>query len=249
METQISMLLKEYGLDDNEAEIYLFLVGSKETSAYKIAKETRIHKSTCYDILERLINKGFVSRIEGKKALYSANEVSKILSSIKNKENIILSLIPELERMERKQETKIKYLDTQESQREFDLNLLNLFKNKKLTFAYVLSNGPSEFFSTNALMERIIREAKKAGVVRKFNYKGIWDEKMRENKDYMRVYSMIGESRFLNNIPTKATIVIYDERLAFLFTDSSPKVIEIKNKMVSEEMKAYFLHLWKIARR
>ncbi len=249
MESQISMLLREYGLDDKEIDIYLFLVGTRETSAYKVSKETKIHKSTCYDVLGRLINKGFVSKIEGKRALYSANEVSKMLSIIKNKESIIVSLIPELEKLEKRQETKIKYLDTRESQREFDLNLLNLARQGKLSFVYVLSNGPSEFFSTNVLMERLIREAKKGRLLKKIDYKGIWDEKMRENRDYMRVYGLIGENRFLDNLPTKATTVIYDERAAFLFTDSSPKVIEIQNKFIAEEMKAYFLHLWKIARK
>ncbi|MBU3913451.1 MAG: helix-turn-helix domain-containing protein, partial [Nanoarchaeota archaeon] len=143
METKVSMLLKEYGLYDNEIKVYLFLVGNRETGAYKIAKSTRIHKSTCYDVLDRLISKGFVSRIEGKKTVYSANETSKILSSIKNKEDIILSIIPELEKIEKIQETRIKFLDTPESQREFDLNLLNLARTGRLSFVYVLSNGPS----------------------------------------------------------------------------------------------------------
>ena len=74
MEAELSKLLKEYGLNDKEIKIYIYLVGNNQLTAYRIAKETKIHRSTCYDILEKLIQKSFVSKTEEKtKAFYSAN--------------------------------------------------------------------------------------------------------------------------------------------------------------------------------
>ena len=62
MNINVALLLKEYGLEDNEIKVYLYLVGKRELTAYNIAKETKIHRSTCYDILDRLISKGFVTQ-------------------------------------------------------------------------------------------------------------------------------------------------------------------------------------------
>ena len=60
MKEDIMNTLKEYGLSPKEVDIFLFLVENNGITAYKIANGTKIFKSTCYDVLERLISKGFV---------------------------------------------------------------------------------------------------------------------------------------------------------------------------------------------
>jgi sugar-specific transcriptional regulator TrmB len=245
METKISTLLKEYGLDENEIKVYILLVGNNELTAYNIAKNTKIHRSTCYDVLDRLIKKGFVSKISRKRDYYSANDIGKVISGLKIKENLLLDIIPDLVRIEERQETRVKLMENQESQKEFDIDLLNLIKQDKISYCYVLSNGPSVMESQNILIERLAQEFRKHK--NKIAYKGVWDNKLRESK-YLKIYKKFGENRFLD-LPTKATIVIFDGHVAFLYTTNKPEVIEIKNRMVSEEMKACFLHLWKVARR
>ena len=134
MEAELSILLKEYGLTDKEIKIYLYLVGNNQLTAYKIAKETHIHRSTCYDILERLINKGFVSKIERqRKGFYSANEASKILTTIKNKEAILNNIMPKLQTLENKQKTNVKFVENPQAQHEFDVKLLSLLKQSKIS--------------------------------------------------------------------------------------------------------------------
>ena len=48
---------------ESEAKILLFLVQNSKTTASKISKETHINRTTTYDILDRLIDKGFISYI------------------------------------------------------------------------------------------------------------------------------------------------------------------------------------------
>src|SRR3989344_2830585 len=99
MEDKISMLLQAYGLDDKEIKIYLILVQKKELNAYVLAKKEGIHRSTTYNVLERLISKGFVSKIEKEKTtFYSALDINQTLTKIKDRESILLSLIPEFEK-------------------------------------------------------------------------------------------------------------------------------------------------------
>lgn len=248
MEDNLKILLKEYGLDDNETKVFLFLVGNKELTAYAIAKEIKIHRSTCYDVLERLISKGFVSQIEknGNKC-HSANEISKVISQIKDKEALLLSLMPELQKLEKIQETKIKFLEGTEGQKQFNFNLFHLIKQAKVSYVYVLSNGRAAHTTSNIFLERLLKEAKKQKLGRAIDYKGIWDTKFKADS-IVNLYNF-GENRFLKDLPTKATTVIFEDHIAYLFTTDKPQVIEIRNSLVAKEMKSYFLHLWDIAQR
>lgn len=250
MEQEIITLLREYGLKDEEIRIYTFLVGNNELSAYKIAKELRIPKSSCYDLLWRLIEKGFVSKIDKEgKMIFSANELNRVIGGLKEKESILLELIPKIKNMEKEEETKIKLLDKPSSQKEFNIRIVDLAREKKITYFYCASNGPSEINheinSLNMLIERLVAEVTKRNLFKKIDYKGIWDEKFRRS-NFLKIFNKLGKNKYLN-LPTKATTIIFDGYVVFLYSDSSPKVVEIKNREISEEMKSYFLHLWKIA--
>lgn len=247
METELKTLLKEYGLDDNEIETFFFIVGNKELTAYTIAKETKIHRSTCYDILDRLVAKGFVSRIEKKgKSLFSANEISRVISNLKDKETILLSLIPKIQKLEEKQETKIKFLEGAEGQKEFNFNLFNFAKNKEITFCYMIGNTYASNLSSNIFIERLIKESKDIKLKKKIEYRAIWDERFRGDKIIIH-YNHLGENRFLKNIPSKVGTIICDNFIAYLYTSDKPYVIEIKNKLVAEENKKYFEYLWNLS--
>jgi sugar-specific transcriptional regulator TrmB len=244
MEQEIITLLREYGLKEGEIKVYIFLVENKELTAYNIAKETKIHRSTCYDILDRLLYKGFISKIEKKeKSYYSANDLSKVISSLKDKETILLSLIPKLQTLENKQESKIRVLDGIEGQKQFNYNLFSLAKNKKIDYCYIIGNTYSTSLTGNLFIERLIKETKK---FRGIEYKGIWDFRFKNDK-IVRLYNKLGKNKFLE-LPSKVGMIIFGDYVAFLYALDKPYAIEIKNKLISEEIKTYFLHLWKIAK-
>ncbi len=250
MLNEILTLLEEYGLDNNEREVFLFLVGKNQLTAYQIANGTKIHKSTCYDILERLIQKGFVSKSKkGNKKIYTINEISKVIGRIKTKEAILQKLIPEIQKIEIKEESYVKYSDSRGSYQEIDNKIYHLAKEGKLTFVYILSNGSNlTTTGTIILVEKLIKELSKSKKMKKIDAKGIWDKKFMEDK-FMKQFNIIGENRFLEYLPTKATTIIFDNHLAFLFFNSNDNVIEIKNKFISEEMKTYFEYLWGVAKQ
>ncbi len=246
MEQEISILLKEYGLDENEIKIYLFLVGNKELTAYRIAKETKIHRSTCYDVLERLILKGFVSKIEkSEKDYYFANEITRVISSLKSKETILVSLISKLSEIPKKQETKIRVLDGINGQKEYNFGLFNLIKNKEIDFCYMIGNTYASSLSSNLFIERLIKDIKR--INKKIDYKGIWNPKFKNDK-IIKQYNLMGENRFLE-IPSVVGTVIHNKGVAYLYTIDGPYVIEIKNKLIAEEMKVYFEELWENSKK
>lgn len=250
MENKISLLLKEYELSPKEIKIYIVLVEDRELTAYTIAKKTGIHRSTTYDVLDRLISKGFVNKVEKNgKALYSALEISEIISKIKDKELILLSLIPEFENLREKISSKVRVLEKESGQKQFNFNLFSLIKEGKITEIHAIGCGPVEHISSQIFLEKLIKEVKKKRIHKKIKYKGIWDERFRDN-NLTKLFSGIGENRFLENIPTKVTTVIFGNYVVYLFTiNNVPQVIEIQNQLISEEHSAYFNHLWKMAKK
>jgi len=247
MDTQLASLLKEYGLDENEIEVYLILVGKKELTAYNISKKTKIHRSTCYDILERLIKKGFVKKEEIKgKSYYSPNEISRILSDIKNKETLLLSIIPSIQALEKKQETTIRFLEGSEGQKEFNFRLLDLSRSKKINYVYVLDNFYSPSLSSILFIERVIKEFVDKKLGKNVEFRGLWNPNF-NGTDVIKTFSSLGENRFLDGLPSKVSIIIYGDRVAFLYTLDKPYVIDIKSGLLAEEFKTLFEIYWKLA--
>ncbi len=258
MESKIAIILQEYGLDDKEIRVYISLVEKGELNAYTLAKITGIHRSTTYAILERLLAKSFISEIQkDEKTFYSAIEISKIAYKIKEKESLLLSLIPEFEKIKEEGISRVRVFESDESQKQFSFNLFNQISSGNMKELYILSGGPSkevnpekkdeEKLTSKLFMERLLKELKKQKT--KIEYKGIWNEKFK-GSELLKLFSGLGENRFLKEIPTLATLVIYGEYIAYLFTiDGTPQVIEIQNKLIAEENRAYFSYLWKIANK
>jgi len=257
MESKITTILQEFGLDDKEVKVYISLVEKGELNAYTLAKITGIHRSTTYAILERLLAKGFISEIQKDgKTFYSAIQIGKIAYKIKEKESLLLSLIPEFERIKEEGISRVRVFESKESQKQFSFNLFNQINSGNMKELCVLSGGPSkkvnpekdeEKLTSKLFMERLLKELKKQKT--KIEYKGIWNEKFKRS-ELLKLFSGLGENRFLKEIPTLATLVIYGEYIAYLFTiKGTSQVIEIQNRLIAEENRAYFSYLWKIANK
>ena len=80
-------MLERFGLTATEEKVYIVLLRLGKSPASDIIKKTQLHRTTVYDVLERLIEKGLVSFITANKIkLYSAVNPSKFLD-IANEEN------------------------------------------------------------------------------------------------------------------------------------------------------------------
>jgi len=86
MDNSLLQILEEIDLSVKEAEIYITLLQIGSNPASTIAKKTNQNRSTCYNSLEKLIQKGFVKQIIiGKINYFSAVEPKYILNQLKNK--------------------------------------------------------------------------------------------------------------------------------------------------------------------
>lgn len=90
-------ILKSLGLNEKEVKIYLANLQLGSTTVQKIANFAKINRTSAYDLLNSLEEKGFVSyTIKSEKKYYQAIEPKKIINLLKEKENMIKKIIPEL---------------------------------------------------------------------------------------------------------------------------------------------------------
>ncbi len=70
--TDLAEILQQVGFSQNEAKVYLALLKNSPQNGYEAAKASGVTRTMIYDILSRLVGKGFVRRINSEPALYCA---------------------------------------------------------------------------------------------------------------------------------------------------------------------------------
>ncbi|MBN1175180.1 hypothetical protein JXA48_00910 [Candidatus Woesearchaeota archaeon] len=95
--SMIAQALSDVGLTSSESKIYLSLVNLGPSPATDISKNTGIHRANVYSTLHRLSKIGLVTTSKlDKHVLFSANSPDVLLSLLKEKEESLKSIIPQL---------------------------------------------------------------------------------------------------------------------------------------------------------
>ncbi len=89
--------LEALGLNQKEAKIYLALLELGETTVARIAKKSKIQRTTIYDVINSLKEKGLVSITpKNKKKCYTASDPRQLEEKLEERKNILKSILPEL---------------------------------------------------------------------------------------------------------------------------------------------------------
>lgn len=137
--------LKQLGLEEKEAKIYLASLELGPDTAQNIARKASIKRPTTYVILEELIKKGLISITPKQKTtLYVAENPKKILTGLKQKERIFEKISPLLQAIDNQKASKPKVLfyEGKEGVRQaYDV----IFKAKEIWFFGSIHEVYAEF--------------------------------------------------------------------------------------------------------
>jgi sugar-specific transcriptional regulator TrmB len=94
---ELENLLQKIGLNSKEAKVYLASLQLGQDTVFNIAKKAEIKRSTCYVVMDSLIEKGFVSTLKTPKALlFIPQPPDKLLEVLNDKEESLKEALPEL---------------------------------------------------------------------------------------------------------------------------------------------------------
>jgi sugar-specific transcriptional regulator TrmB len=89
--------LENWGLDTKEIKVYLACLELGKAKVQDIAKKTGIERTNNYSLLEGLMKKGLVREIEtAKKRTFIAESPDHLILKLKERENLISQVMPEL---------------------------------------------------------------------------------------------------------------------------------------------------------
>jgi len=243
-------LLKEIGLTDGETKVYiaLFKIGSSSTG--NIVKESKVHSSKVYPILDRLIEKGLVSFIkEGKKTIYSANPPTTIMSYLDKRQDKIQeqkkqaqSLVKELELLSTINRAKTEatvFKGAKGLKEAYTLATKNLKKGEKVYSMYLppLENRLRTFFRNFVL--KLLNEYKVEQYML-FNEPSPESEFLSQFKD---LKIRIGVPQ---EYESPAEVCVYGDNTVISTTGSNEHItLLIKNKEISDSFRNQFMAFWK----
>ena len=93
--------LLSYGLSEKEADLYLALLRSGDSTTNKIVKSTQVSRTSIYDVAESLEKKGLISTYrKDKKIFFSANKPEALLTRLQEKEQLIKNILPDLKKIQ-----------------------------------------------------------------------------------------------------------------------------------------------------
>jgi len=105
--SNLSQIVKNLGFSENESKIYLALLELGSANVAAIANKSGIKRTSCYIILESLVQKGLVSKtiIKGKNQ-YLSEAPDKLLKLSQEREELVKKMLPEFNSLYNLSQTK-----------------------------------------------------------------------------------------------------------------------------------------------
>jgi len=233
--------LEAAGLTSNEIKVYKVLLSWNKGNVTQIARKTGIHRRNVYDILIRLSEKGLVSLIitDGVRQ-YQANDPNNLSRILEEKEKIIKSALPDLEKMFRSS-TEKKSTQFFMGKKGIKTILEDVIKTKKELL--VIGGSPEAQNIIMGTYQRFNILRYKEKIPMKIIYSGKAFTKPEFKKPPML---KLCKTKFMpKGLGGDLAVNIYGDNVALLMWNiENPFAILIRDKSVAASFYDYFLFIW-----
>jgi len=95
--TKLNKVLKDLGLSENEAKVYMAALGLGSSTPTAIARNANIKRTTAYSVIESLRQQGLINvELRGLKQLYAAEDPERLKTVLEAKKLSLEQALPEL---------------------------------------------------------------------------------------------------------------------------------------------------------
>ncbi len=235
--TSIEKTLEKIGLAQNEIKVYLTLNDQGSMKAGRISKLAHMDRSSAYNAIGMLLDKGLVSYVLiGKVKWFQATGPHRILEYLKEQQEDVLAVLPELQ--ERHKRKKI----------EGQVRLFKGIKGVKSVFLDIIRTGKNNyvFGSEGQFSARMPEFAYQFDRMKK--EKGIRTQLILR-KGRKELDSRTSDHRYLPSIEESPAVTnIYGDKVAIIIWTDEPEGIIIENVAAARAYKSYFDVMWKQAK-
>jgi len=235
---KIVKALENIGFSPNEIKVYLTLNDHGSTKAGRISKLASIDRSSCYNALKLLQEKGLVSYVMiGQVKWFSVAGPRRILEYLKEQKDDVEEILPELEASH-----KMKKIEGQ-------VRLFKGLKGIRSVFLDIIRDGKDNyvFGSEGQFSERMPDFAHRFMMLKK-------EKRMKTymvcRKDRREIDVDTKGHMYLPNIKESPAVTnIYGDKIAIIIWTDEPEGIIIENGAAARAYKSYFDFMWKHAKK
>jgi predicted transcriptional regulator len=231
--------LRGLGLTENEVDVYLALLRLEDAGISKITNQTGLHRQVCYDVLDRLMEKGFVSYVlkNGKKH-FNSLEPKKIIDLIDKRKEGLENILPVLMKMtsEKEKGVSVELVKGKSVLKTIYNDIFRVMrKTKKPMYAMGITENKFLDFdpvTINQHIRLLKKHRMKEYLLSKQSAKYFFGGKQSN-------YRLLPDHMFNPN-PTH----VYGNRVAIIIWGNPVYGILIKSKQMANAYKKYFKLLW-----
>lgn len=237
---QIEKTLENIGFSPNEIKVYLTLNDNGSTKAGKISKLAKIDRSSCYNSIKSLQEKGLVSYVLiGNVKWFQGTGPKRLLEYVKEQEEDIKTILPELD------------LRHKTAKVEGQVRLFKGIKGVKSIFMDIIRTGQDNyvFGSEGQFANRMPEFALQFNRLKK--EKGIKtnmiirEERIKNDKSLYKLETKSTMHKFIPKAyESPAVTNIYGNKIAIVIWTDEPEGIIIENSAAAKAYKSYFDFMW-----
>ncbi|MDO8565028.1 MAG: helix-turn-helix domain-containing protein [bacterium] len=238
--------LKDIGLSDKEAAVYLALLSFDKALVTEIADKANIKRPTTYVILESLAKKGLVSEANiGKKTFYIAEPPEKLGLFVErqihlleeNKKSLDI-IVPQLKGIQREQGEKpvVQFFEGKEGVISSSHNIFSKKINDEPVYIVYSKDTVMDMFS-----EKEAKEMRELRISRGIKSKAIYISKEGEKpSDETGDRIKIDENKY----PIKSDITIYGDQVRVAVFGKRLSGIFVKNQELADTLKSLIKYIF-----
>jgi sugar-specific transcriptional regulator TrmB len=233
--------LKQIGLNEKQAQIYLACLELGETSIKEIAKKSGVKRTTIYDFIDDMVNSGFIKQtVRGKKKRYVASEPNELNIIIKKREALLSQILPQLNLISNVDRTKPKiwFYNGAEGLKEVYADTLNYSGEILAIGGEDIVNEVSLDWILDYVRKRVNKGIRVRGIVARTSL--LEKEIISKDKEQLRKTKMIDPKKF----PFPIEINIYGDKRVFFVSAREQTALIIEGAEISRAMKSFFELVW-----
>jgi len=199
-----------------------------------ISKRTKIHRSNTYDVLKKLLEKGIATQsIENEKKFFYPVEPSDLLSYLKQKENFLGKVIPEIEKIQNKpkEERKVIISDGLNSVKNILMHLLECGESISVY------GTPKEVID---LLGGFLNEFHRLRIEKKIPIRHILGVDSMKRVRELNKLEFTEARYFPSSYNSKISTNICGDKLVLILWEVPVSAIVIENKSIAKAYKNYY---------
>lgn len=240
----LTQSLIEYGLNNREASIYLYLLSNKDQTVFQVSKHLNLPRTTVYSDLERLKKRDLVGIFKKNQVAYwYAEHPRRLVKDAESKSNIIKEVFPELESILEKNtlQPEIRFYEGKDAIKDVINGFYDILETKTDRNLYTISH-PELLENFPKYLPNVLNRKNKLKIfthliapefVKDLNLPAYTNDEYRE-------------VRFLpNQFSFNSTMITMDDHVAlFSLKDGNIYAVTIASPTFSNMFKQIFLFVW-----